>query len=183
MSLRETFEHILLKRLKGAVAYGPISIPIADTSGWDGLSSLATTFLPESAPELSSAPACVLVKRTVKVELTVSTGLEGSAEPVVPLNEEEMVLGSGSGKPPQPPVRQDEHIGETSQSALHDHEGEVAHETGKTSANDADLSLITKLAIAGVILAACYGFVRAYSPRKGNMQAGRHGAYEKAGIA
>lgn len=44
-----------------------------------------------------------------------------------------------------------------------------------------DLSLITKFGIFGIIVAACYAFVRSRSPRRTTL-AGRHGAYEKGGL-
>jgi hypothetical protein len=45
-----------------------------------------------------------------------------------------------------------------------------------------DLSLITKFGILAVVVAACYAFVRSRSPRRTAL-AGRHGAYEKGGLA
>jgi hypothetical protein len=43
-----------------------------------------------------------------------------------------------------------------------------------------DLSMMTKFIIFGLIIAACYGYVRAHSPRR--TPAGRHGAYEKGAL-
>lgn len=49
------------------------------------------------------------------------------------------------------------------------------------SASEDGLSLVAKLALVGVIVAACVAFVKAYSPQKAGF-AGRSGAYEKAGV-
>lgn len=89
---------------------------------------------------------------------------------------------SAAGKAQHPPSLDDKPIGETSKSRLNDHEGEIIEELGSAAAEE-DLSLFVKLCIAAVILALCYAFVRAYSPRSRSTVAGRHGAYEKTGIA
>ena len=44
-----------------------------------------------------------------------------------------------------------------------------------------DLSYVTKFVILAVVVAACYAYVRAHSPRSTG-RAGRHGAYEKGGL-
>lgn len=74
------------------------------------------------------------------------------------------------------PAQRQAVAGETSESLVRDHAGQVARELG-------GLGWFTKLSLASLILAACYGFVRAYRPRTSRMTAGRHGAYEKAGMA
>ena len=43
------------------------------------------------------------------------------------------------------------------------------------------LSLMTKLICLAFVVAVCYGYVRAHSPRR-TVPAGRHGAYEKGGL-
>ena len=101
-------------------------------------------------------------------------GIEGDIEPAVPLAEEEMF---GAGK--APPVTTDEHIGGTSESSLQDHAGEVIEELGDPSTEG--LSLIMKLGLGGILVAACYAWVRAHSPRSSKSNSGRHGAYEKSG--
>lgn len=49
------------------------------------------------------------------------------------------------------------------------------------SVSEEGLSLFFKLALGGVIVAACVVFVKAYAPQRAGI-AGRHGAYEKAGV-
>ncbi|KAK5124020.1 Peptidyl-prolyl cis-trans isomerase B [Meristemomyces frigidus] len=121
--------------------------------------------------------------KTIKIlksgELEVpDEGIPGTVEPAVPLDEEETV-GAGKAAPPAP--LDDDHIGGTSKSPLQDHASEVVAELADSSAQG--LSLLMKLGLAGTILAACYGFVRAHSPRSSRVPAGRHGTYEKGGIA
>ena len=58
--------------------------------------------------------------------------------------------------------------------------GGAGDKTGDPSTED--LSLVTKFGILAVIVAACYAFVRSSAPRRTTM-AGRHGAYEKGGLA
>jgi hypothetical protein len=99
----------------------------------------------------------------------------------VPVNEEGSAKGTTDNAPP-PPSLDDKPIGETSKSRLNDHEGGAIEELDRIAAEE-DLSLFVKLCIAAVILALCYAFVRAYSPRGRSTVAGRHGAYEKTGIA
>jgi len=82
----------------------------------------------------------------------------------------------GTAKAPPPQV--EDHIGETSKSPLNDHESEVIAEFGEPSAEG--LSLFMKLGLAGIILAACYAWIRVHSPRNSRVSAGRHGAYEKS---
>lgn len=109
-------------------------------------------------------------------KLIRAAGLEGEAEPAVPLSEEETM---GAGKTPPPQL--EDSIGGTSKSALNDHASEVAAEFG--DASEQGLGLFTKLGLAGLVLALVYAFIRANSPRVTRMPAGRHGAYEKGGMA
>jgi len=82
----------------------------------------------------------------------------------------------GAGKAPPPLV--DDPVGETPKSPLHDHAGEVIAELGDPSARG--LSLVVKLGLAGVIVAACYAWISAHAPRA-TRPAGWHGAYEMGG--
>lgn len=86
----------------------------------------------------------------------VFTGLEGSAEAVVPLDEE-TVAG----------VKADSQLGKSF--------------TGTLSAASEDIGFLTKLMIFGVIVGLCVLFVKMNSPRRTGY-AGRHGAYEKGGL-
>jgi len=114
--------------------------------------------------------------RPDRSKLIRGSGYEGTAEPVAALDEEETFHAA---KAPTPAVIEDEHVGETTKSALQDHVGEVIAELGDPAAQG--LSLYVKLGMGGLILAACYGWVRAHGPRAGRVPAGRHGAYEKSG--
>lgn len=91
----------------------------------------------------------------------------------VPLDEEERVAKA------QPPVQIEDNIGGTDKSPLQDHESEIAAELEDTAAAVAGLSLLVKLGLAALLLAACYGWVRARSPKSSRSNSGRHGAYEK----
>lgn len=92
----------------------------------------------------------------------VFLGLEGSAEPVGPLNEEELDV-----------------VGKVGVGA-----GDVSSQLGKSvkdtlAAASDDLSLFTKLAVFAVIVGVCVAYVKMHSPRRTG-HAGRHGAYEKS---
>ncbi|KAI7235361.1 Peptidyl-prolyl cis-trans isomerase [Hortaea werneckii] len=111
-------------------------------------------------------------------------GYPGHAEPAYPLSEEETFTGSSSDMAAAPadgasvPEIKD-NVGETSKSPLHSHGDEIEAELGQGSAG---LSPLMKLGLAGLILAACYVWVRVYSSSGGSStaSAGRHGAYEKS---
>lgn len=107
-------------------------------------------------------------------ELISSLGLEGTIGAAVPLTGDET---SGSGKTP-PPQLQD-NIGGTSKSPLQDHESEIIAELGETSSQG--LGLFVKLGLGALLVAACYAWFRAHSPRPSKSNSGRHGAYEKSG--
>ena len=109
------------------------------------------------------------------MEAELLLGYPGTAEPAVPLNEEEPIAKA-------PPPQLEDHIGETSKTPLNDHESEVIAEFGEPASVEG-LSLFMKLGLAGIILAACYAWVRAHNPRSSRASAGRHGAYEKGGLA
>lgn len=76
-------------------------------------------------------------------------------------------------------------IGDTPKTPLHDHASEIIAEQGDPAQEG--LSWVMKLGLIGVILAVCYGWIRAHSPHGsgsgGSVPAGRHGAYEKTGVA
>lgn len=70
--------------------------------------------------------------------------------------------------------------GETAEAAPGDVLGQkLMHSLEEPSTQD--LSLMTKLVLGAIIVAVCYAFVKAYSPRRTG-PAGRHGAYEKGGL-
>ena len=82
----------------------------------------------------------------------------------------------GSAEKQAPTIK--DNIGETHK--LQDHSDEVLAELGDGSVEG--LSWLMKISLAGVVLALCYGWVRMHG-RRSNMHAGRHGAYEKGGLA
>ena len=91
----------------------------------------------------------------------------GTAEPSEPLDEDEVVSKVNGA------------VGETAEDPLHNHEEETIAELGDPST--LGLSIFTKLGVLGIIVAACYAFVRSHSPGR-TSPAGRHGAYEKGGL-
>ena len=99
-------------------------------------------------------------------------GLEGTAEPAVPLDE------FPAASEQAPPV---DITGEETRMKSQDPIDVVA-QLGETTAAAEGLSLLMKLGLAGLILAACYGFVKANSPRR-TAHAGRHGAYPEKILA
>ncbi|KAK4898886.1 Peptidyl-prolyl cis-trans isomerase B [Elasticomyces elasticus] len=104
--------------------------------------------------------------KTVKIaksgELEVpDEGLEGTLEAVVPLSEEEL-FGS-SGKKMTAQIQ--DNIGETSKSPLQDHAAESAAELGDSSAGG--LSLLVKVGLGALLVAGCYGWVRARGAQSG----------------
>ncbi|KAK5681628.1 Peptidyl-prolyl cis-trans isomerase B [Elasticomyces elasticus] len=113
--------------------------------------------------------------KTVKIvksgELEVpDEGLEGTLEAVVPLSEEEL-FGS-SGKKVTAQIQ--DNIGETPKSPLQDHAAEIAAELSDSSAGG--LSLLVKLGLGALLVAGCYGWVRARGA-----QSGRPSSYGKSG--
>jgi hypothetical protein len=122
---------------------------------------------------------CVLVDTSRKERYADArfVGLEGTAEPAAPLSEEETF---GGGQAAATPDLKDS-VGGTDKTPLNDHEGEVLAELGDKTADG--LSLLWKLALGGAILGSCFAWVRWNSPRAGRAYAGRHGAYEKGGLA
>jgi hypothetical protein len=115
-------------------------------------------------------------ERFAGFRLTHIAGLEGTAEPAVPLDDEETF---GGGKPASADLK--DNVGGTDKTPLSDHEGEILAELGDGSQDG--LSLLWKFALGGAIIGSCFVWVRWNSPRKGRAYAGRHGAYEKGGLA
>merc|ERR1712230_179892 len=113
-------------------------------------------------------------------------GYPGHAEPAYPLSEEEIFTGSSSESVAGavdgvsvPEIK--DNVGETSKSPLHSHGDEVEAELGQDAT--AGLSPLMKLGLAGLILAACYVWVRGFGSGGSSAAAagaGRHGAYEKS---
>lgn len=89
--------------------------------------------------------------------LGFATGIEGSAEAAVPLDDWNESMANGT-------------VGE-----------KVEGFESVTGAPEAGLSLFVKLALAAAICGACFAFIRAYNSRKG-AASGRHGAYERVGV-
>ncbi|KAI7182189.1 Peptidyl-prolyl cis-trans isomerase [Hortaea werneckii] len=132
-------------------------------------------------------------KDTVKIaksgELEVpEEGYPGHAEPAYPLSEDETFTGSSSENAAAaapaavegasvPEIK--DNVGETAKSPLHSHGDEVEAELGRDTVG---LSPLMKLGLAGLILAACYAWVRSGSSLSsgGAGVSGRHGAYEKS---
>lgn len=79
-----------------------------------------------------------------------------------------------------------DNVGETPKSPLHSHGEEVEAEAAGLGRDTAGLSPLMKLGLAGLILAACYAWVRSGSGSgssgagAGGVSSGRHGAYEKS---
>lgn len=92
----------------------------------------------------------------------------------VPLDEEETPAKA------QPQLKLEDNIGGTDKSPLQDHESEIAAELDQSAAAEG-LSLLMKLGLGAVLIAGCYAWIRARSPRSSRSNSGRHGAYEKAG--
>ncbi|KAI7342525.1 Peptidyl-prolyl cis-trans isomerase [Hortaea werneckii] len=132
-------------------------------------------------------------KNTVKIaksgELEVpEEGYPGHAEPAYPLSEDETFTGSSLSENAAAPAAEGasvpeikDNVGETTKSPLHTHGDEVEAQLGRDTAG---LSPLMKLGLAGLILAACYAWVRSGSSSSSSAGAGgvsgRHGAYEKS---
>lgn len=98
------------------------------------------------------------------IQYFFSTGYAGSAEPAVPLSDDESIAQVGDGT-----TRTKESI------------KDKLYETGSTLAfpQTEGLSPMMKFFLIACIILACYMFLRAHSSRRG-LKAGRHGAYEKS---
>lgn len=139
-----------------------------------------------------SPPAWYVLVREVDKGLILFSpllGYPGHAEPAYPLSEDETFTGSSlsenaaaasaaEGVASVPEIK--DNVGETAKSPLHTHGDEV--EAARLGRDTAGLSPLMKLGLAGLILAACYAWVRgagSSSAGAGGVS-GRHGAYEKS---
>ncbi|KAI6904590.1 Peptidyl-prolyl cis-trans isomerase [Hortaea werneckii] len=132
-------------------------------------------------------------KDTVKIaksgELEVpEEGYPGHAEPAYPLSEDETFTGSSLSENAAAPAAEGasvpeikDSVGETTKSPLHTH-GDEVEAAGLGRDATAGLSPLMKLGLAGLILAACYAWVRGfgYNSSSAAAAASRHGAYEKS---
>ena len=92
-------------------------------------------------------------------------GLVGTAEPAWPYDEEGNIIDPSLGK-----VSSDEaHF-------------EAPVPTYSETASSQGLSLVTKLVLFAILVGVCFAYVKSHSPRS-TQRAGRHGAYEKGGLA
>lgn len=94
-------------------------------------------------------------------------GLEGKAGSTVSLDDEWEIVGVASTSE------------ETTVNEKLSSEVEKPVVSQSDSKSDEGLSLVVKLLLAGVIVAACVIFIKAYASRQTGLAAGRHGAYEK----
>jgi hypothetical protein len=98
------------------------------------------------------------------------TGLEGKAGSTVSLDDEWVVVGEGAAAAPaETTVNEKERLAS-------DSEKPVSHQS--ESVSDEGLSLVVKLLLGGVIVAACVVFIKAFATRHGT---GGKGVYEKVG--
>ncbi|KAK5109740.1 Peptidyl-prolyl cis-trans isomerase B [Meristemomyces frigidus] len=133
----------------------------------------------ENVPKGAGDKPSKVVKIVKSGELEVpEEGLPGTAEAVGTLGEEE-VFGREVVKTQAAALK--DNIGETAKSSLQDHGGEVAAEMMDKQTGEG-LTWTAKFGFAGVLLALCYGWVR-WHGTSSKMHAGRHGAYEKGGLA
>jgi len=98
------------------------------------------------------------------------TGLEGKAGSTVSLDDEWVVVGEGAAAAPaETTVNEKEKLAS-------DSEKPVSHQS--ESVSDEGLSLVVKLLLGGVIVAACVAFIKAFATRH---RTGGKGVYEKVG--
>jgi len=97
------------------------------------------------------------------------TGLEGKAGSTVSLDDEWVVVGEGAAAPAETTVNEKEKLAS-------DSEKPVSHQS--ESVSDEGLSLVVKLLLGGVIVAACVAFIKAFATRH---RTGGKGVYEKVG--
>lgn len=98
-------------------------------------------------------------------------GLEGKAGSTVSLDDEWVVVGGGAAAPAETTVNE-----EKEKLASSDSEKPVSHQS--ESVSDEGLSLVVKLLLGGVIVAACVVFIKAFATRH---RTGGKGVYEKVG--
>ena len=101
------------------------------------------------------------------------TGLEGKAGSTVSLDDEWVVVGGGAAAAPAETTVNEE----KEKLALSDSEKPVSHQSEGTT-SDEGLSLVVKLLLGGVIVAACVAFIKAFATRH---RTGGKGVYEKVG--
>ena len=99
-------------------------------------------------------------------------GLEGKAGSTVSLDDEWVVVGGGAAAALAETTVNEE----KEKLALSDSEKPVSHQS--ESASDEGLSLVVKLLLGGVIVAACVVFIKAFATRH---RTGGKGVYEKVG--
>jgi hypothetical protein len=98
-------------------------------------------------------------------------GLEGKAGSTVSLDDEWGVVGGDAAAPAETTVNE-----EKEKLASSDSEKPVSHQS--ESVSDEGLSLVVKLLLGGVIVAACVVFIKAFATRH---RTGGKGVYEKVG--
>jgi hypothetical protein len=99
------------------------------------------------------------------------TGLEGKAGSTVSLDDEWVVVGEGAAAAPaETTVNEKEKLAS-------DSEKPVSHQS-ESVVSDEGLSLVVKLLLGGVIVAACVVFIKAFATRH---RTGGKGVYEKVG--
>ena len=96
-------------------------------------------------------------------------GLEGKAGSTVSLDDEWVVVGAGAAAPAETTVNEKEKLAS-------DSEKPVSHQS--ESVSDEGLSLVVKLLLGGVVVAACVAFIKAFATRH---RTGGKGVYEKVG--
>ena len=97
-------------------------------------------------------------------------GLEGKAGSTVSLDDEWVIVGAGAAAPAETTVNEKEKLAS-------DSEKPVSHQSEGTT-SDEGLSLVVKLLLGGVIVAACVVFIKAFATRH---RTGGKGVYEKVG--
>jgi len=85
------------------------------------------------------------------------------------LDDEWVVVGAGAAAPAETTVNEKEKLAS-------DSEKPVSHQS--ESVSDEGLSLVVKLLLGGVIVAACVAFIKAFATRH---RTGGKGVYEKVG--
>jgi hypothetical protein len=103
--------------------------------------------------------------------VSVLLGLEGKAGSTVSLDDEWVVVGEDAAAPGETTVNE-----EKGKLASSDSEKPVSHQS--ESVSDEGLSLVVKLLLGGVIVAACVAFIKAFAT---SHRTGGKGVYEKVG--
>lgn len=103
--------------------------------------------------------------------VSVLLGLEGKAGSAVSLDDEWVIVGEGAAASGETTVNE-----EKGKLASSDSEKPVSHQS--ESVSDEGLSLVVKLLLGGVIVAACVAFIKAFAT---SHRTGGKGVYEKVG--